>query len=91
MGLCFHSPFLSVKGQSNFEAIYRNIFHVLSLGGEDILCFGSDFDGGDIVSELSSFQKVKNLYGYLKGRGLDERILEKIFYSNAQRLFEFGK
>jgi len=91
MGLCFHSLFLSVKGQSNFEAIYRNIFHVLSLGGEDILCFGSDFDGGDIVSELSSFQKVKNLYGYLKGRGLDERTLEKIFYRNAERLFEFGK
>ncbi len=87
IGLCFHAPFLSVRGMSNFEMLYRNIFHVLSLGGEDVLCFGSDFDGGKPVSELSSLQKVKNLYGYLKGRGLGERLLEKIFYRNAERLF----
>lgn len=87
MGLCFHAPFLSVRGMSNFEMLYRNIFHVLSLGGEDVLCFGSDFDGGKPVSELVSLQKVKNLYGYLKGRGLGEKLLEKIFYRNAERLF----
>lgn len=87
IGLCFHAPFLSVRGISNFEMLYRNIFHVLSLGGEDCLCFGSDFDGGSMVSELSSLQKVKNLYGYLKGRGLGEKLLEKIFFLNSQKLF----
>ncbi len=87
MGLCFHAPFLSVRGMSNFEMLYRNIFHLLSLGGEDAVCFGSDFDGGTPIPELSSLQKVKNLYGYLKGRGLGERLLEKIFYRNAERLF----
>ena len=87
IGLCFHAPFLSVRGMSNFETLYRNIFHILSLGGENVLCFGSDFDGGKPVKELSSLQKVKNLYGYLKGRGIGEPLLEKIFYKNAQRLF----
>lgn len=87
IGLCFHTPFLSVRGMSNFEMLYRNIFHVLSLGGENTLCFGSDFDGGSPVSELSSLQKVKNLYAYLKGRGLGEALLDKIFYKNAERLF----
>lgn len=87
IGLCFHSPFLSINGMSNFEMLYRNIFHVLSLGGENSLCFGSDFDGGNPVCELSSLQKVKNLHGYLKGRGLGEKLLEKIFYKNAERIF----
>lgn len=87
IGLCFHAPFLSVRGISNFEMIYRNIFHLISLGGEDNICFGSDFDGGEIVSELSSVHKVKNLYAYLKGRGIDETLLEKIFFRNAGRLF----
>lgn len=89
IGICFHEPFLSVSGMSNFEMLYRNIFHVLSLGGENVLCFGSDFDGGTPVIELSSLQKVKNLYGYLKGRGLGEKLLEKIFCRNADRLFQF--
>lgn len=87
IGLCFHAPFLSVRGISNFEMLYRNIFHILSLGGEDSLCFGSDFDGGRPVPELSSLDKVKNLYGYLKGRGIGESLLEKIFFRNADRLF----
>lgn len=87
IGLCFHAPFLSVRGISNFEMLYRNIFHLISLGGEGNICFGSDFDGGDIVKELSSVHRVKNLYAYLKGRGLDEPLLERIFFRNAERLF----
>lgn len=87
IGLCFHEAFLSVGGMSSFEMLYRNIFHVLSLGGENALCFGSDFDGGKPVAELASLPKVKNLYGYLKGRGLGEGLLEKIFCTNAGRLF----
>ena len=87
IGLCFHSPFLLADGLGSFEMLYRNIYRILSLGGEDALCFGSDFDGGAPESCLDSLQKVKNLYAYLKGRGLNEALLEKIFFSNAEKLF----
>lgn len=87
IGLCFHAPFLLCGGLGSFEMLYRNIHRILSLGGEDAICFGSDFDGGAPESCIDSLQKVKNLYAYLKGRGLCGQLLEKIFFSNAQKLF----
>ncbi len=89
IGLCFHSPFLFVSGMSSFEMLFRNISHILQLGGENSVCFGSDFDGGSPVYELSSLQKVNNLYAYLKGRGLEKEILDKLFFLNAERLLPF--
>ena len=90
IGLCFHSPFLLCEGHGSFEMLYRNVHRILSLGGEDCICFGSDFDGGTPEDCLDSLHKVKNLYAYLKGRGLDSRLLEKIFFSNAEKLFSWA-
>ena len=87
IGLCFHVPFLICEGSGSFEMIYRNIYRILSLGGEDAVCFGSDFDGGEPESVLGRLQRVKNLYAYLKGRGLQADILEKIFHKNAEKIF----
>lgn len=87
IGLCFHAPFLVADGLGSFEMLYRNIYRILSLGGEDNLCFGSDFDGGKPEGVLGSLQRVKNLYAYLKGRGLQKGLLEKIFYKNAEKVF----
>lgn len=87
IGLCFHAPFLLCDGFGSFEMLYRNINHVLSLGGEDAVCFGSDFDGGKPEKVLGSLQRVKNLYAYLVGRGLQKELLEKIFYKNAEKVF----
>ena len=87
IGLCFHAPFLLYDGLGSFEMLYRNIHRILSLGGEDCICFGSDFDGGAPEDCLDSLHKVKNLYAYLKGRGLDKTLLEKIFFLNAEKIF----
>ncbi len=87
IGLCFHAPFLVSDGLGSFEMLYRNIHRILSLGGENSVCFGSDFDGGKPEKVLDSLQKVKNLYAYLKGRGLSKTLLEKIFFYNAEKLF----
>lgn len=89
IGLCFHAPFLLSDGHGSFEMLYRNIHRILSLGGENAVCFGSDFDGGKPEKVLDSLQKVKNLYAYLKGRGLDKDLLEKIFFYNAEKLFPY--
>lgn len=87
IGLCFHAPFLVSDGLGSFEMLYRNIHRILSLGGENSVCFGSDFDGGKPEKALDSLQKVENLYAYLKGRGLNKTLLEKIFFYNAEKLF----
>ena len=87
IGLCFHAPFLIADGHGSFEMLYRNIYHILSMGGENSVCFGSDFDGSSPERVLDSLHKVKNLYYYLIGRGISEIMLEKIFYTNAQKVF----
>lgn len=87
IGLCFHAPFLVCDGFGSFEMLYRNIYRILSLDGENAICFGSDFDGGRPEKVLGSLQRVKNLYAYLKGRGLQQELLDKIFYKNAEKVF----
>lgn len=45
MGINFYPPFLSAKKNAYIEDILLQIRYVLSLGGQEILAFGSDFDG----------------------------------------------
>lgn len=41
----FYSPQLVEKGRAHMEDIVRHIMHIVSVGGIDCCCFGSDFDG----------------------------------------------
>lgn len=85
MGICFYPEFL---GDGNvFELIYEHIYHALELGGEDNICFGSDFDGAKMNTELNSIEKVDKIYNYLSQKGFEKTLLEKIFYKNAQNFF----
>ena len=88
-GLCFYPEFL---GQGNvFENVYKNIFHVLDLGFEDYLSIGSDFDGADMHEDLRDISAVPKLYDYLKQKGINEEILNKIFFYNAYNFFQKGE
>lgn len=82
IGLCFYPEFL--KGDI-FESIYENIFHLLEKGYEDIIAIGSDFDGGEIDKKLNNIAKVPTLYRYLEDKGIENRLLSKIFYENAEK------
>ncbi|MCL2513490.1 MAG: membrane dipeptidase [Oscillospiraceae bacterium] len=88
MGLTFHKPFLGTAGDTGRPAVLRHINRVLELGGEDILAIGSDFDGGDTDEELKDISKIGGLYEYLNNAGLNETILNKIFYKNPENFFK---
>ena len=85
IGLNFYPPFLGTGKVSVFEKIRENIEYLLSLGGEDSIAFGSDFDGADMSPELDGIDKVGALYGYLLSKGMSRRVAEKIFYENAEK------
>ena len=61
---------------------------MLSLGCEDVIAFGSDFDGCDMIDELKGVHKMKGVYENLLKQGFDESVLNKIFYNNAKRFFD---
>ncbi len=80
IGLNFYPEFL---GENVFEKIYQNIYHLCDMGLENNIAIGSDFDGADMCDKLSDITKIPNLYAFLKGRGLTDALLNKIFYKNA--------
>lgn len=80
IGLCFYPPFL---GADVNEKLYENIVHLLDMGLEDHIAIGSDFDGGEMEKCLDSAEKIPELYCRLSGLSISDRILDKIFYKNA--------
>ena len=83
IGLNFYPAFLG-RGRV-FEKIRENIEYLLSLGGENCMAFGSDFDGAEMSEELDGVDKVGELYRYLLSSGLSKRVVEGIFYGNAEK------
>ena len=87
LGLNFCPDFLDDSGEGGFEAVFRHIDALLSLGSADILAFGSDFDGCTPSPALCGLDKIPVLYQYLLDRGLDKPLLEKLFWGNAAAFF----
>ena len=85
IGLNFYPLFL---GDNVFEKIYQNIYHLLSMGYENNIAIGSDFDGADMAKELCNITKILDLYTFLEQKGLDISLLDKIFYQNAYSTFD---
>ncbi len=56
---------------------------VLSLGAQDTVCFGTDFDGAHVPEDIRDIGGIPRLYGYLLARGLPETVLNKVFFENA--------
>lgn len=80
VGICFYPEFL---GGESYSKIYENIYHLLSMGFEDVISIGSDFDGARMSENLQKISQVPCLYEYLAEKGLEKALLQKIFYNNA--------
>lgn len=88
-GLCginLYRPFLSEDGDQLY--LLRHIDHVLSLGGEEILCFGCDFDGGhnDFIQGIKGVESMEPLIELLLSHHYSEDLVKRLFYQNG---FEF--
>ena len=55
------------------------------MGGENNICFGGDFDGCFMTPCIDGIDKIPELYEFLRYRGIKNDLLEKIFYTNAQK------
>lgn len=87
VGINYYPVFLTNNTeQVTFEHLAAHIEHFLKLGGEDILALGSDFDGADMPSWLSSVDHTKGLYTCMR-RAFGQHITDKIFWKNAFRFF----
>ncbi len=80
VGLNFYNKFLGAG--NSIEMLIRHAEHILTLGGEDVLAVGSDFDGCSIDEELKGIDKISNLYSVFEKR-FGTELTDKIFYENA--------
>jgi len=60
----------------------------LSLGGEDYVCLGSDFDGGILPYDIRNNRNLNEIYNLFLQKNYQEAIIDKIFYENAVNFFE---
>ena len=61
--------------------------HILELGGENVLSIGSDFDGCEINPELCGVDKMPAFEAFLRIKGFDNKLIDKIFFENADNFF----
>lgn len=86
IGLNFYPLFLGTGKFDVYGKIRDNIEYLLSLGGERCIAFGSDFDGAEMSPQLDGIDKIGELYKYLLSSGLSKRVVEGIFYRNAEKV-----
>ena len=87
VGINFHKPFVTDNGNYVTELL-KHIEHFLSLGGENVLCIGSDFDGADMHESLDSVEKISTLVDAFVSANYSEELINKIMFKNAFDFFE---
>ena len=66
------------------ETVFRHIAHYLSIGGEDIVSFGCDFDGAEFPDIFKDLTSVAILAEIMLRHNYSERLVHKIFSQNAE-------
>lgn len=88
IGINFYPRFLK-DAQATLTDVVNHIDHVCQLGGQDIVGFGSDFDGIEIMPQnLESPADFPRLIAALKARGYDEKTIENIAGKNLIAYFQ---
>lgn len=87
IGLNFYPPFLNDSEKATLNDILSHAEHILSLGGENVLSIGTDFDGAEVIEEFNNDEKLTGLYEFFINNGFKEEITNKILFENAERFF----
>lgn len=88
IGINFCKSFLGDERDDGFEAAYRHIRRMLELGAENSLAIGSDYDGCEINPELCGIDKMPSFESFLRSKGFDSALTDKIFFENADNFFK---
>lgn len=86
VGISLCGLHLTDKETSTIDDVVRHIEHYLSLGGEETVALGCDFDGTDYLPrELQSISDIPRLAETLARLNYTDTQIDKIFYANARR------
>ncbi len=86
IGLNFYNKFLGLQ-KNSLDAMKEHAEHIISLGAENSLSLGSDYDGCSINDELKGIEKMQDLYEHFE-KYFGKNIANKIFFENAEKYFQ---
>lgn len=88
VGLNFYRAFLNDDpDKACIHDIITHAEHFLSLGGEDCLAFGSDFDGAEMPRDITGIESIAAIYEAFLKMNYNESLIQKIFFENAANFF----
>lgn len=89
IGLCAVRAFTDVYSAADLADV---IDAFVQKYGCDCLAFGTDFNGSDdIPDEINNYDKLNDIKNILSGRGYADIAINKIFYENANAIYEKNK
>lgn len=89
-GINFYPKFLNSSKNATSDDIIRHIEYFLSLGGEDYIALGTDFDGIDCTPiDIPDCSAIYRLFEKLNKLNYSDEIIEKIAYKNFLRFINF--
>ena len=87
VGLAFFCDFVRGDGRDyEFEELMGHVERWLDLGGEDVICLGSDRDGSRLPDWIRDCSTQGSLFAKAS-RHLGKEIAHKLFFSNAAEFF----
>ena len=90
VGVNFYPYFLNDQGRADLDTLCDHVVHMLELGGENHVGFGSDFDGIECKPKgLSGPQDFPALLKRLSQRGLDESLIARLAGKNLLAYYDF--
>lgn len=85
IGINLYPPFLNDKTAATVEDVFRHAEHILSLGGENNVGLGCDFDGMDyMMKEICGAADVYKIIDCMSAHGYSDDLLKKISYDNLK-------
>lgn len=89
VGINFCPDFLNEGGRANIDDIVKHIDHFMTLGGENCIGIGTDFDGIERLPDgINGVQDVYKVFDRLLQLGYTDEQAEKISHKNFEKILE---
>ncbi len=89
VGINLYPPFVKETGECKIEDVILHIEHFLSLGGENHVGIGADFDGvsNNLPQGIEGCEHLYILFDKMSDLGYSDDITNKIAHRNFERIF----
>ena len=88
-GVNLYPYFLHKSGKATADDIANHVWHMYQVGGENVVAYGTDFDGFDLGElDIAHMGQMNRVYESVRKRGFTERQMEKLLNGNILRVMQ---